>query len=84
MSTTELDNLAAETCAYMNIVHPHYSKLAARLAVSNLHKETNPDFLEVMTVLRNNTDKRGKPIYGAESTHEAVSSDPCQQTTYTL
>lgn len=66
VSTTELDNLAAETCAYMNIVHPHYSKLAARLAVSNLHKETSADFFEVMTVLRSNTDKRGKPTFGPE------------------
>ena len=38
ISTTQLDNLAAETCAYMNIVHPEYSILAARIAISNLHK----------------------------------------------
>ena len=38
VSTAELDNLAAETCAYMNIIHPDYSKLAARIAISNLHK----------------------------------------------
>lgn len=36
--TTVLDELAAETCAYMNIIHPHYSLLAARIAVNNLHK----------------------------------------------
>ena len=42
--TTVLDNLAAETCAYMNIIHPHYSMLAARIAVSNLHKETKESF----------------------------------------
>ena len=41
VDTETLDNLAAETCAYMNIVHPDYSKLAARIAVTNLHKNTN-------------------------------------------
>lgn len=45
--TTELlDSLSAETCAYMNIVHPDYSRLAARIAVSNLHKCTKNDFLK--------------------------------------
>lgn len=34
--TEEIDNLIAETCAYMNIIHPSYSLLAARIAVSNL------------------------------------------------
>lgn len=42
--TAELDELAAETAAYMTIVHPHYSLFAARIAVSNLHKETNASF----------------------------------------
>ena len=46
IKTTELDNLAAETCAYMNIIHHHYSYLAARISVDNLHKETNPSFVE--------------------------------------
>jgi ribonucleoside-diphosphate reductase subunit M1 len=36
VTTAELDNLVAETCAYMTIVHPDYSKLAARVAISNL------------------------------------------------
>jgi len=47
VTTVDLDNLAAETCAYMTIVHPDYSKLAARIAVSNLHKQTHSDFYEV-------------------------------------
>jgi len=37
----------------MNIVHPDYSKLAARIAVSNLHKRTSSDFLEVSKKLKN-------------------------------
>lgn len=59
--TTEiLDNLSAETCAYMNIVHPDYSKLAARITISNLHKKTLDDFLNVVTELRNYKDKIGR------------------------
>ena len=40
VTTTELDLLSAETCAYMSQRHPDYSKLAARIAVSNLHKNS--------------------------------------------
>ena len=60
VTTAELDNLTAETCAYMNMVHPGYSKLAARIAISNLHKKTTSDFLEVATRLRNFKDKMGR------------------------
>jgi hypothetical protein len=61
VTTAELDNLTAETCAYMNMVHPDYSKLAARIAISNLHKKTSSDFLEVVTKLKNFKDKVGRP-----------------------
>jgi ribonucleoside-diphosphate reductase alpha chain len=37
----------------MNIIHPSYSLLAARVAVSNLHKETNPSFVETIKNLFN-------------------------------
>ena len=40
----ELDNLAAETAATMTTNHPDYAVLAARIAVSNLHKETKKVF----------------------------------------
>lgn len=60
VTTAELDNLTAETCAYMNMVHPDYSKLAARIAISNLHKKTASDFLEVSSRLRNYKDKIGR------------------------
>lgn len=51
VTTTELDNLAAETAATMATVHPDYALLAARIAVSNLHKNTNKSFSETMRAL---------------------------------
>ena len=44
VTTIELDNLAAETAATMTTRHPDYAVLAARIAVSNLHKETKKVF----------------------------------------
>jgi len=48
VTTPELDNLAAETAATMTTAHPDYAKLAARIAVSNLHKNTKKSFSETM------------------------------------
>lgn len=48
VKTTELDNLAAETAAYMSTKHPDYGVLAARIAISNLHKQTSSSFSETM------------------------------------
>ncbi|XP_023936493.2 ribonucleoside-diphosphate reductase large subunit [Bicyclus anynana] len=53
VTTVELDNLAAETAATMTTDHPDYAILAARLAISNLHKETKKHFSEVMADLYN-------------------------------
>jgi ribonucleoside-diphosphate reductase subunit M1 len=53
VTTIELDNLAAETSAYLTTVHPDYAILAARIAVSNLHKETKKTFSVVMSDLYN-------------------------------
>ena len=44
VTTVELDTLAAETAASMTTKHPDYAVLAARIAVSNLHKETKKIF----------------------------------------
>ena len=44
VSTSELDNLAAETAASMTIAHPDYAQLAARIAISNLHSNTKKSF----------------------------------------
>ncbi|XP_029167610.1 LOW QUALITY PROTEIN: ribonucleoside-diphosphate reductase large subunit [Nylanderia fulva] len=48
VTTVILDNLAAETAATMATNHPDYAILAARIDVSNLHKETKKTFSEVM------------------------------------
>lgn len=60
VTTVELDNLAAETAATMTTRHADYAVLAARIAVSNLHKETKKSFSEVMTDLYNITNEFSK------------------------
>ena len=51
VTTSELDNLAAETAATMTTTHPDYALLAARISVSNLHKNTKKSFVDTMTDL---------------------------------
>jgi len=58
VTTTELDNLAAETAASLATVHPDYSTLAARIAISNLHKNTNKSFFKTMKALYNYVDPK--------------------------
>jgi ribonucleoside-diphosphate reductase alpha chain len=48
VKTTELDNLAAETAASLTTKHPDYATLAARIAISNLHKNTLKSFSATM------------------------------------
>ncbi len=62
ITTTELDNLAAETAASMTSKHPDYAILAARIAVSNLHKNTKKNFSETIEDLYRYIDpKTGEP-----------------------
>lgn len=58
VTTTELDNLAAETSATMAANHPDYAILAARVAVSNLHKNTQKSFSATMENLYNCKDPK--------------------------
>ncbi|SNB57619.1 CPXV083 protein [Cowpox virus] len=61
VTTVELDTLAAEIAATCTTQHPDYAILAARIAVSNLHKETKKLFSEVMEDLFNYVNpKNGK------------------------
>ena len=58
VTTTQLDNLAAEVAAGKTMDHPDYALLASRIAVSNLHKETKKTFSEVMTDLYTYVDPK--------------------------
>jgi ribonucleoside-diphosphate reductase alpha subunit len=58
VTTVSLDNLAAETAATMATVHPDYALLAARIAVSNLHKETDKSFHKVIQDLYHYIDPK--------------------------
>jgi ribonucleoside-diphosphate reductase alpha chain len=61
VTTSELDNLAAETAASLTTKHPDYALLASRIAVSNLHKNTLKSFSETMRLLHTYVDpKTGK------------------------
>ena len=60
VTTTELDNLAAEVAATNAVTHPDYASLASRIAVSNLHKATKKSFAETMEDLYTYVD----PITG--------------------
>jgi len=55
VKTSELDELTAQLAAGLSTLHPDYGTLAARISVSNHHKNTNPSFSEVMTTLSNQT-----------------------------
>ncbi|EPQ27825.1 uncharacterized protein PFL1_04570 [Pseudozyma flocculosa PF-1] len=74
VTTVELDNLAAETAAYKTTSHPDYAVLAARIAISNLHKETKKNFSQVVHDLYEYVNpKNGKhsPMI-SDRTYEAV------------
>ena len=58
VTTSELDNLAAEIAATMTTTHPDYAQLAARISVSNLHKNTKKSFSDTMTDLYNYVNPR--------------------------
>jgi ribonucleoside-diphosphate reductase subunit M1 len=48
VTTAQLDDLASETAAFLTTQHPDYGRLAARIAVSNLHKQTDKLFSATM------------------------------------
>lgn len=73
VKTPIIDDLLAETCAYMTLVHPDYSILAARISVTKLHKETPGTFYEAAVALRSYVDETGRdaPLL-AEDVFEAL------------
>merc|ERR1719253_759647 len=58
ITTTELDALSAETSAALTTKHPDYGFLAARIAVSNLQKNTPASFSECVEQLYTYVDDR--------------------------
>ncbi|KAJ1412918.1 Ribonucleotide reductase large subunit, C-terminal [Sesbania bispinosa] len=58
VTTSQLDELAAETAAAMTANHPDYASLAARIAVSNLHKNTKKSFSETVKIMYNHFNER--------------------------
>jgi ribonucleoside-diphosphate reductase alpha chain len=62
ITTEELDNLSAEVAAYMSSTHPDYSKLAARIAMANLHRKTLDSFTETMSSLYNFVDAKTSEV----------------------
>ena len=80
VTTVELDNLAAETAATMTTRHPDYAVLAARIAISNLHKVTSKSFSNTMKRLYTYIDPKtgenasliDKEIYGVIKKHAAL------------
>lgn len=58
VNTVELDNLAAEVAATNTVTHPDYANLASRIAVSNLHKNTDKSFSRTMKALYDYKDPK--------------------------
>ena len=80
VTTVELDNLAAETAATMTTRHPDYAVLAARIAISNLHKVTSKSFSNTMKRLYTYIDPKtgenasliAKDVYGIIKSNAAL------------
>lgn len=61
VKTAELDELAAQLCSSMMIDNPQYGELAARIIISNHHKNTSPSFSETIQTMYDNKDVEGNP-----------------------
>ena len=80
VTTVELDNLAAETAASLTTKHPDFALLAARIAISNLHKVTSKSFSNTMKRLYTYVDPKtgenapllSKEAYGVIKKHAAL------------
>jgi len=55
VKTTELDELTSQLATGLSTVHPDYGTLAARISISNHHKNTEPSFSKVIMTLANQT-----------------------------
>ena len=74
ISSSKLDELAAQLAASLSTLHPDYATLASRLTISNHHKNTPLTFAQVVATLRNQVSAHtGKPVYYVSEDLEAVS-----------
>jgi len=64
VTTVELDNLAAEISASMTSIHPDYSMLSARIAITSLHKNTKKSFYETIKDLYEYIDPKTSETAG--------------------
>jgi ribonucleoside-diphosphate reductase alpha chain len=62
ITTRELDNISANICASMITVHPDYGTLASRIEISNLHKETNDNYYQMLLELNDYKNENNEPI----------------------
>ncbi|KAK1300338.1 Ribonucleoside-diphosphate reductase large subunit [Acorus calamus] len=74
VTTSQLDELAAETAAAMTANHPDYAILAARIVVSNLHKNTRKSFSETIKEMYGHYDERSgqKASLVADDVYEII------------
>ena len=74
VATTQLDDLAAETAASLTTTHPDYALLASRIAVSNLHKNTEKSFSATMEALYTYIDPKTnkKAALIADDVHKII------------
>lgn len=61
ITTSEIDSLSAEVAVAMGTTHPQYQTLAARIAISNLHKQTQAATLPTFAQLFEAQNQEGKP-----------------------
>lgn len=80
VTTSQLDELAAETAAAMTANHPDYASLAARIAVSNLHKNTKKSFSETIRDMYNHVNERSglKAPLVADDVYEIIMKNAVQ------
>ena len=60
ITTSELDELAANICMGMVLTHSDFGELGARIVINNHQKNTIADFTKVVEILANNTDICGE------------------------
>jgi len=80
VTTSELDNLAAEVAATMTVQHPDFALLASRISVSNLHKGTDKSFSSTMEKLYNYIDPKTneKAPLLAEDVHNIIKNNSAE------